>query len=207
MHAIKRCLTALTVTLLLGATAPAPAHAYNGSGAAAYADKWAKARNPNFSADCTNFVSQAMHEGGKYPFRYGGDPWYAWWQTYAIGGGWAYTQYWSVSWQLRNFLAYDAPGGIPAGTAAGTATNYYTPSSMVTGDVLFYDWGTGEGISHANMQVGIGNDPNYPNGQTWYGNYVDQHITDRYHAFWSLRPYNANYKTTKIYFMHISSAN
>ena len=34
----------------------------------------------------------------------------------------------------------------------------FTPNSIVTGDVLFYDWGTGEGISHASMQVGIGTD-------------------------------------------------
>ncbi|BCS81380.1 amidase domain-containing protein [Anaerocellum diazotrophicum] len=41
--------------------------AYNSFGAASYANIWALSRNsnyPNFDADCTNFPSQAMHEGG-----------------------------------------------------------------------------------------------------------------------------------------------
>ena len=67
---------------------------------------------------------------------------------------------------------------------------------MVTGDVLFFNWGQGEGLSHAVIQVGIGTDPNlYPN-QVWYGNYIDEHTNNRKHAFWSLKPYNADWKTT-----------
>ena len=41
----------------------------------------------------------------------------------------------------------------------------------------------------------------------WYGNYVDEHTNYRYHAFWSLKPYNSFWSTTTIYFMHISSSN
>jgi hypothetical protein len=192
--------------------AAGPAQAYNGGNAAAYADYWVGNFNgayPRFSNDCTNFVSQAVHAGG-YPFRnYNADPGgtESWWMYNISGGTWN----WSVSWinapTYYSFLALDYPGGIREGSAPGSSTNYYTPNSVVTGDVLFYDWGQGEGISHAAMQVGIGTDPNlYPN-QVWYGNYVDEHTTNRGHAFWSLKPYNAFWATTTIYFMHIDAAN
>jgi hypothetical protein len=97
------------------------------------------------------------------------------------------------------FLVYDSPGGIPEGSAPGTSIDFYTPDSVVTGDVLFYDWGDGNGVNHAAIQVGIGYDWN----NVLYGNHVDQHTNDRQHAFWSLKPYNPNWNTTTIYFMHI----
>jgi hypothetical protein len=74
---------------------------------------------------------------------------------------------------------------------------------MVTGDVLFYDWGDGAGISHSAIQVGIGLD----SASGFSGNYVDYHTTDSYHHFWSLLPYNSRWASTTIYFMHISANN
>ena len=35
-------------------------------------------------------------------------------------------------------------------------TPEFTPTAVKTGDVLLYNWGTGSGISHTAMQVGIG---------------------------------------------------
>jgi Putative amidase domain len=208
-------LIALLTTACLAATA-GPASAYSGSGAASYADKWATSDNyptyPIFSSDCTNFVSQALHAGG-YPFRNepenGTD---TWWEsrtgpTKDTGYVWAESASWINVVANYDFLLADIPGGIPEGTAKGSATNYYTPNSVVTGDVLYYDWGQGEGMSHATIQVGIGDDPNlYPN-QVWYGNYIDEHTSNRYHAFWSLKPYNSYWSTTTIYFMHVSASN
>jgi len=128
-----------------------------------------------------------------------------------VPGGRSPAWIWSNSWvnvvDYYDFLVADNPGGIPDGDAPGSSTNYYTPNAIVTGDALFYDWGQGEGMSHATIQVGIGTDPNlYPN-QVWYGNYIDEHTSNRYHAFWSLKPYNAFWSTTTIYFMHISASN
>jgi len=178
------------------------ASAYDKYGAAAYADAWALGRNrayPSFGSDCTNFVSQALVGGGfsmvGYPKSTTDDhnwwvaPHYWWWD-------WTYS--WSSASHLRQVLIWHVPGGYSQGQASGSSASTWTPSSVVTGDVLFYDWGGGEGISHASMQVGWGTDPN----SGWYGNYVDQHTTDRRHAFWSLRPYNSQMaSTTTVYFM------
>lgn len=194
-----------------------PARAYSGSGAASYADTWANSYNsptfPEFSADCTNFVSQAMWEGGNFAEvnngQSGTDSW--WYDGYTTSNTGARTYSYSASWisvvNLYNFLMADTPGGIPEGTAAGSATNYYTPDSMVTGDLLSYDWGQGEGMSHFAIQVGIGDDPNLEPDQVWYGNYVDYHTNPARHHFWSLKPYNANWATTTIYFTHIDAGN
>jgi hypothetical protein len=189
-----------------------PAYAYNGNNAASYADNWWNSYNtlqyPKFSDDCTNFVSQSVHNGGYsfvgYPGSTTSD--FNWWGALSLSP--INTHSWSVAADYYTFLFEDIPGGIPEGAAAGTSTNYYTPNSVVTGDVLFYDWGQGLGVSHATIQVGIGYDPNKPNGQVWYGNYIDEHTNNRYHAFWSLYPYNAaDRATTTIYFMHIAASN
>lgn len=129
-----------------------------------------------------------------------------WYMKHMLNGRqwvWRYTNSWTVASAYRSFLIEDYPGGYPEGSASGSSTNPYTPDSVVTGDVLFYDWGTGEGISHASIQVGIGTDPN----SGYYGNLVDEHTSNRKHAFWSLYPYNLNAATTTIYFMHIASSN
>jgi hypothetical protein len=208
-------LIALLTAACLAATA-GPASAYSGSGAAKYADTWATSDNyptyPIFSSDCTNFVSQAVHAGG-YPFRNeAGTGTDSWWiirsgPTKDTGYVWGYNNSWVNVVDYYNFLIADNPGGFPEGSAPGSSTNYYTPNSVVTGDVLFYDWGQGQGMSHATIQVGIGDDPNQLPNQVWYGNYVDEHTNNRYHAFWSLKPYNAWWSTTTIYFMHVSSGN
>ena len=194
---------------VLAATA-SPASAYSGSSAASYADRWATSFNgsyPRFSSDCTNFVSQAVQHGG-YPFRnYNASGIDSWWEYGISSTAWNFSTSWINVQSYDNFLMVDSPGGIPEGTAPGSSTNPYTPDSVVTGDVLFYDWGQGEGMSHAAIQVGIGTDPNmYPN-QVWYGNYIDEHTNNRGHAFWSLKPYNAYWASTTVYFVHISANN
>jgi hypothetical protein len=192
-------------------TGAGPVAAYNGASAAWYADVYARGYNsayPEFSTDCTNFVSQAVHYGGFSMVGGSSSTSDTQWWIHTLTYGWAWSHSWSVAVDYDSFLWQDSPGGIGQGTAPGTATYYYTPNSVVTGDALFYDWGQGEGISHVAIQVGIGTDPNYPNGQTWYGNYIDEHTNNRYHAFWSLYPYNAAFRnTTTIYFMHIYASN
>ena len=210
-HLITAFTAVLTATMM-SATA-GPALAYSGSGAASYADQYALHPNtpayPVFSADCTNFVSQAAHAGGGYPFRgaysnASSDK--VWWirGSGSSNDDFSWSNSWAAAYGFYSFLLADQPGGHPEGTAPGSSTNYWTPDQVTSGDVLFYDWGQGEGVSHAAMQVGYGADPNRAG---WQGNYIDQHTTNRYHAFWSLKPYNAAWATTTIYFMHIDPAN
>ncbi len=83
---IKRLGVVLVVTCVIGISTPATAYAYDGNTAAQYAMNWAFGANPNypgpFPSDCTNFASQALHEGG-YPFVNVGDySAYAWWADY-----------------------------------------------------------------------------------------------------------------------------
>jgi hypothetical protein len=190
-----------------------PALAYNGSGAAAYADKWALGSNtlyPKFSDDCTNFVSQALHAGGGFNFVGSTSTTddHQWWIHPTKTGAWVWTHSWSVAHDLHTFLIDDVPGGIPEGSFSyDNGTNKapaFTPNSVVTGDVLFYDWGTGQGISHDSMQVGWGTD-----AYGYYGNWVDEHTSDRKHIFWTLKdaPGNTNWMTTTVYYMHIDASN
>jgi hypothetical protein len=200
--------TAAAAAILTVAGTAGQAVAYNGNQAANYADTWATSRNTNFPVfgnDCTNFVSQSVNHGGFSVVNFGQAPSSSnsWWLKWVPAGGFTWSLSWPVTANYYNFLIADSPGGIGEGISPGNTAVNYTPNSVVTGDVLFYDWGQGEGLSHATIQVGIGTDP----GSGWYGNYVDEHTNDRYHMFWSGWPYNANAATTTIYFMHIDSRN
>jgi len=159
-----------------------------------YAENWAMGRNSNyksFSSDCTNFASQTIGpEGGGYAMQYTSPKWFMqkkWW-------GWRWTNSWSVVGNFRSLLyargwgewwGYQNPG---------------TSNSAWYGDILGYDW-TGDGIwDHASIEVAYtGCDP----VSGWCGDLVDQHTTDRYHAFWTLQPYNPNWQTTRIGLWHV----
>jgi cell wall-associated NlpC family hydrolase len=178
---------------------------YSGSAAAAYADTWALSNNPNYpnyGDDCTNFVSQALHAGG-YPFHgtNGSTTNYHNWFMSNTLGWWNYSHTWTVAPDLLNFLYYDSPGGSPV---AYKAPYQGSSSGASNGDVIFYDWGDGKGVSHDAIQVGYGTDPS----SGWVGTLVDAHNTDHYHAIWHLRPYNANLAAlTYITVAHVSTSN
>jgi hypothetical protein len=170
--------------------------------------------------DCTEFVSEALvagglrwvddggqdgSEGGASFFDYQND--WEWWlmdtvQAYVHDG--EYAQSWSdtasVAPMLRHFLLQD--GGFQVGIFSFDNGKHsppaYTPGPMGAGDVLFYDWGTGLGISHAAMQVAAGR---APNGQV--GSVIDEHTSNREHAFWSLKDYDPYWRNTTIYFVHV----
>jgi hypothetical protein len=197
----------ILTTCLLGSS---PASAFTGGGAASYADHWATTRNsnyPSFSEDCTNFVSQALHDslGGQKPYvNNGADSTSVnnWWAQYSSIFGFSNSQTWSVADSFYNFMNFH--GGVVAGRAGPNQSEQlatYTPANVVTGDILFYDWENNGSMDHVGIQVGIGNDPS----AGLYGNYSDQHTNDHYHAFWSLLPYNEHWPTTAIVMMHVSS--
>ena len=83
--------------------------------------------NPNYKTindDCTDFVSQALHDptGGRYPYRFGSasnssttDD-HNWWERYFGAGVFQWTNSFTFAAHLRQFLIYDLPGGIPEGS-------------------------------------------------------------------------------------------
>jgi hypothetical protein len=110
---------------------------YSRSSAAAYARKWAKTDNPAYGRiepnDCTNFVSQALLEGGWT--MVGGSVWdrkddTVWW----FGKSWftkgSYS--WGGAQNLYNFMKKSGRGTVAA-----------TPMDLEVGDILQMDMGPG----------------------------------------------------------------
>ena len=184
---------------------PASVAAYNPTAAAAYADQWVTSQNPNYpdfgSTDCTNFVSQSLHAGGisMVTSNAGGDrsTLANWFANGNSTGNASFS--WSIAPDLMQFLYWQTYGGY----ARVYAPNQLGAKSGVgIGDVLFYDWGQGEGVSHATIQVAYGTDP-----KGFTGDLVDEHSNDRKHVFWSLEDYNADLSgTTMITAIYISTS-
>ena len=211
MRGGKRRWVKITVALsalFLPLAVSAPAFAYNGPAAASYADTWALSNNPNyltFGDDCTNFVSQALNAGGLPTITATSttsDDHYWFFLFTSKYRNYIYSHSWAVAYDLFTFLRNDVHGwkGTFSYDNGQNKAPAFTPDSIVTGDVLFYDWGTGEGISHASMQVGIGTDQH-----GYYGNLVDAHTNAEKHLFWTMKdaPGNTNWMTTTVYFMHV----
>jgi hypothetical protein len=168
---------------------------YNGLAAAQYAGYWALnvcdiARGPCFDLrgdDCTNFASKSLAAGG-FPMD---NTWFASWNWWTME--WTWSTEWSVAPQLRAYLL-DYGYGSEIGTDSGTSTNPIT--GLAPGDLLFYDWGQGEGISH----VAVLTTPS-PYGD----DLVDQHSVPLAGAFWTLETQNQYRDTTTIHFVHINN--
>ena len=135
---------AASLALLFGTVLSAsPALAYNGGTASSYADTYWNNYNTSkyatMNADCTNFVSQALHASG-FSFVNAGQnnsDDHNWWCRWGWGGQWADS--WSNSWVLvtdqYNFLMWHCPGGWNYGTL-GATTNAAPPNGLSRGDVL-----------------------------------------------------------------------
>lgn len=133
---------------------------YDRDGAMIYARDYYNNPNPyypNFSRDCTNFVSQAMFEGGNEPMTgyyniYGQYNHDGGWYIYKTGeNSWDRSTSWAGVDQLKAFLidnTFDWEKG-PSGV------EYASPSSLEPGDIIQYNWPNE-----------IPYDPNDPN--TWY---------------------------------------
>lgn len=175
---------------------PAPL-ALSRTNARNYAESWvsntSKKRNsnyPDWPSDCTNFASQTI-AGGGYAMQFSSPKWY----VKKVNKQWDWSYSWSGTGDLANFLV--AKGW-------GTWWGYQTPGThniASLADILEYDWTGDGGWDHAAVEVLYsGCDPD----SKWCGDLVDQHTTDRYHAFWTLQPYNANWQTTKIGLWHVN---
>jgi|GEM_PF-1077867 len=193
------------IFLVLGSSV-APALAYDGSGASNWADNnySPNTLNPSFDENCTNFVSQAMHKGGGFSYVNDGQSYsdnHNWWLD-KVWWGWSYSHAFTVTPELYNFLQWHYPGGYNWGSASGSGTSGHG-DPLVAGDVLFYDFGDGQGMTHAAMQVNGSYDPT----KGWSGPVVDAQTNSRYHAYWSLEPYNAFAYRTTITFEHVDAGN
>ena len=213
-----KCVLGLTFSLLLLPSLTGTAHAYDRNSAIAYADNWAFGRNinyPNFGGeDCTNFVSQSLAAGGyKFVGAFGGATnddhnWYMRYSPYRNIT--RYTLSWSVAPDQYSFQIYHYPGGyqqavVSLSSNASAYTSQFDAPAMIGGDVLFYDWGDGNGISHSAIQIPTGYSSE---GSQSYGDLLDAHANNHYHASWNFRESNGAYwRTTTIFEMHIDNAN
>ena|ERR1041385_6347495 len=185
------------------------ASAYDGAAAARWADNNDLNRNceitPCFHDDCTGFVSAAMHFGGSYPYyglgqnNHDDHYWWLQWNPYL---DWTFTDSWADTKDLYQFEMWHIPGGADYGVVQPGWTHLSSGRSV--GDLFFYDWAGNGDITHASMMVATGTDPN---NTSWVGDLIDQHTTDRYHAYWTLAPYNPQVLTTKIHRVKIYATN
>lgn len=195
---LKRMLSltlALTVALCLPMSAFA---AYSGTDAIAYADAHALNYNPlvpaGIGGDCANFVSQCLFAGGMEM----NSKWY----NYPYESG-AHSTSWYGADSLKNYLKndYGATRLVSKWTYDGRASSYevVNNSANLVGDgreVIFYSWRDTNTVDHAAICIGTGLDVTERN---YYGDLIDAHTTDRYHAIWHLRPYNTDHPRTAIY--------
>jgi hypothetical protein len=207
----------VAVLVAAGFTLNAPnvsvAMAYDGWQAAQWADQHATDRSgmwTSFWDDCTNFVSEAVDRGGKYPevgdmWHYAADDDHAWWFNY-YNGQFYWSNSYTVAADLRTFEIWHYPGAYQWSSASAPSTGAY--NSLQYGDMAWYDWGDDNGnpagFSHVGIEVNYGDtDPQ----SGWNGDVVDAHTNDHYHAYWSMAPYNSRYQYESIEQMNIDSRN
>lgn len=154
---------------------------YCGTCASNYAEAWWDGRNPkypNYSNDCTNFVSQAVAQGGL--FMEGG--------WYYFGGG-NQSESWASVPANNNWFLTPGVGSVAATYEPPPAYHpSYTP--LVRGDLLYYG-PLNQALGHATILTGWGS-----------YDYVNYHTNDVQHNKWDL-PNGANYLTTRIVAVHI----
>jgi hypothetical protein len=197
-----RLAVAVAVALLGLVSATARTFAYNGSAAAAYAEKYAINDNVNyynFPSDCTNFVSQALLAGGVYQrgmYNYDDTAW--WYQEDMYP--YSYSTTWAQVIDNYNWLIDYATN--PGGSLVGS---YYAPPNWANdglslGDPIYYDWESDGDVDHMAIQAAYGYDSV---NSVYFGNLVDYHTHNYWHIHWELKSRNAQYNTTTIYLVHI----
>ncbi|WP_077324928.1 amidase domain-containing protein [Virgibacillus siamensis] len=117
--------------------------AYDRRAAVQYAERWWNSYNPayrTFDVDCTNYVSQCLRAGGA-PMRGAPDRGNGWWYQH---NNWSYS--WAVAHSLRWYLS--------GSTAGLKGKELESPSELIPGDVICYDFqGTGR-FDHNTIVVG-----------------------------------------------------
>ncbi len=129
---------------------------YNASNAANYAKQYANSYNPNypvFGADCTNFVSQCVYEGGM-PMLVGGTD--AHWYIYdedQRSPSWAGADYFMRHWaKVRSSSYYGRAREVLIYTKDYILKNRNTVgNSIAVGDIVLYLNGEDSHAYHANI--------------------------------------------------------
>ena len=124
---------------------------YNRQNAINYAYTWYNGQNPIYpdfgSADCTNFISQAMRAGG-FSFKGSGDgcrsedtetEWYVYknsspsWTCLGSNRNWEWSTSWSVVYPFKRYFTYHNNYATSLGwtTSPSTAAYYLSPDDIV----------------------------------------------------------------------------
>jgi len=179
------------------------AFAFNASAAKSYSDD--HALNPSYEysyydgADCANFVSQCLHNGGMVP-----------------NSTWTYN---STAWvnanALKNYLKNGYATKIGSWSKYGSSAPYKTyayinNSSNLTSSnagkvVLFYDWEGDGTMNHAAFFVknnATTSSTSLDGNVT--GDLINQHSVNRKHVIWNADKRNQYRSTTRIYAFEIN---
>jgi hypothetical protein len=196
------------VLMSLGLASTASASSgYNGAAAAAYADTYWQNYNPawptfaNQGGDCTNFVSQAMYAGGiamRTSPPYSGNA--AWYMLQNRHHRWSWAAPWVNAQDQSVFDLQHLPGVTQVASYYGVAPGQTVPDNAGQGDIVLYDFNN-DGI-YDHEAIVVASDGVNPDGSTNW-DLVDAHTNNRYHAYWTLAQYNANWATTRIVVLHI----
>jgi len=101
----------------------------------------------------------------------------------------------STSWINANDNSTFLGASLPAtkvGTYTGLGPTVTQASGASQGDVISYDWNGDGVVDHQAVVV------------TSDGQSVDAHTNNRYHAYWTLAQYNAQWQTTIITVYHVT---
>jgi len=179
-------------------SADSSTHSYDRAGAVDYARKYWETYNPDYydykndGGDCTNFISQAIYEGGNAsmsipavlpPPSTGGDT------------NWYYLDYlhraraWNFVDAFYEFATTRGWGEGPQGYQVNTL------DELLPGDIIQYDWEGNGSWDHSVIVVDkVGG---YP--------YVDSHTPDKEHELYTaFSDYNPN--VSQIRFIHIEQS-
>lgn len=116
---------------------------YNRLKAVQYAERWWNDYNPaykKFEVDCTNYISQCLHQGGApmrgYPNR--------------SNGWWMQNDNWSFSWSVANAMRWHIPGSKLG--LRGREVN--SAEKLKLGDVICYDFQGDGRFDHTTIVTG-----------------------------------------------------
>jgi hypothetical protein len=146
---------------------------YNRQGAIDYANQWALGHNPNYfdfsnvGGDCTNFISQAIYEGGGAFMASDGRPTYGWYYNNKDDKASAWTG-------VSQFFDFVVPGYLewntgPEGCELNKSYGLY---QALEGDIIQYDWTSDGTWDHSVIIVHAVKSP-----PDW-NLYVDSHSPD-----------------------------
>ncbi|MEW6400404.1 MAG: amidase domain-containing protein [Chloroflexota bacterium] len=186
-------------------------HPYDRAGAVDYALNHAGSPNPNYynyvndGGDCTNFISQAIYEGGNASMSIPALP-----QPPSTGGdtNWYYLDYlrragaWTEVDSFYEFVTTAGWGDGPQGTLLLELDDYEVPETMpaglMLGDVIQFEWGPGKDANgdqywdHAVIVVGFA-----PDGTPYVASRTENYAYEPYMTF---SPWQ------KIRFIHIEQS-